>query len=140
MKTNGFKDVDYAREPRAVLKRFLEEWEKRDWAGMAKDTQKSWVLAMPDPEEMLKAVFSYKPIEATLVREAMLSNVAYACILNVRYLVARGVSADVQFDVRVICEIDKLMPSPDGDWGVNPVSLTPTMGLGYKNDKAENRC
>jgi len=140
MKIEGFKDIDYAKEPRAVLKRYLEKWEKRKWAGMVKDTQKSWVLAMPDPEEMLKAIFSYKPVAAKLVREAMISNVAYAAILDVKYQIARGVTADVQFDARVICEIDQLMPSPDGDWGVNPPSLTPTMGIGYKNDKAENRC
>ena len=125
MKMTGFREDLEPGHPELVLKEYLEKWAERDWKAMVELAQISWVGAMPDPEEMIKAMYGFKPIEAVLIKWAMLSDVAYAAIVNLNYTIARGVATEAQFDARVICEKGYLVPSPDGTWGVNPTSITP---------------
>ncbi|GAH62633.1 unnamed protein product [marine sediment metagenome] len=120
------KVEDYAEgTPERKLAEFYKAWKETDWETMVKVTQISWIEAMPKAKEMLKAMFQFKLINAELVESRMLNNVAFAAMVKVQYLIARGVVKDMECDARVICEKEPMLPAPDGEWGVNPQSTAP---------------
>lgn len=117
------KVEDYAEgTPERKLAEFYEAWKAMDWEAMVKVCQISWIESMPKAREMLKAMFQFRLVDAELVESRMPNNVAFAAMMKVKYLIARGVVKDMECDVRVICEKEPMLPAPDGEWGVNPNS------------------
>jgi len=112
--------------PGKVLRMFFEAWMKRDWKAMAKCAQKSWLEVSIDPEEYLKGMFNFKLRAFEVIEEVELNNVAFAAKVLYRYDIARNVSKNMSSDVRVICEVEPMVPAPDGEWGVNPNSVVVT--------------
>ena len=109
--------------PEEVLAKFLVCWKERQWDKMVEFTQLSWANIHDDPAEALKGVFSYKPLNVSVVGAEKISDVAYKAVLDITYALARGVSSNMKVEARMICETAPMEPSPDGVWGVNPQSL-----------------
>ena len=117
------KIEDYAKgTPKRKLAEFFRAWKDGDWEDMVKASQISWIEAMPKAREMLKAMYSFKLFNADIIESRMLNNVAFAAIVKVDYQIARGVVKSMESDARVICEKEPMLPSPNGEWGVNPNS------------------
>jgi len=110
------KAEDYAEEtPERKLAEFYKAWKEADWEAMVKVCQISWIEVRTNRREMLKAMFQFTLINAELVESRMLNNVAFAAMVKVQYLIARGVAKEMECDVRVICEKEPMLPAPDGD-------------------------
>ncbi len=109
--------------PQMVIGKFLDAWASRDWKAMEECSQVSWMNIIPEPREMLKAMFSFKPLSIDVEEKSLLNNVTFAAVLRIRYLIARGVEKECQLQVRVICEDGPMLPSPKGTWGVNPTTM-----------------
>lgn len=117
------KPEDYEEgTPKRKLAEFYQAWKKTDWEAMSRATQISWIESMPKSKELLKAMFQFRLVDAEIVEEKMLNNVAFAAMVKAEFLIARGVVKKIVNDVRVICEKEPMLPSPDGEWGVNPNS------------------
>lgn len=109
--------------PQMVIGQFLDAWASRDWKKMEECSQISWMNIIPDPREMLKAMFSYKPLSIEVTEKALLNNVTFAAMLKIRYLIARSVEKECVLQVRVLCEEGPMLPSAKGTWGVNPTTM-----------------
>lgn len=120
IKPENFKDGT----PEKALALYLEGWKERDWNKMLTWTQKSWVEMMPFSEEALKARYYFKIIDYEIVEMQMIGNVAFSAKIVMKYEIARGVVKTAAADARAICEIEPMVPAPNGEWGVNPTSVT----------------
>jgi|GEM_PF-4567615 len=117
------KPEDYEEgTPQRKLAEFYKAWKEADWEALSKASQVSWVESMPKSRELLKNMFQFRLTNAEIIEEKMLNNVVFAAMVKAEFLIARGVVKNTVNDVRVICEKEPMLPSPDGEWGVNPNS------------------
>ena len=70
--------------PQEVIGKFLDAWAFRDWKAMEECSQISWMNIIPEPREMLKAMFSYKPLSIEVGEKSLLNNVTFAAMLKIR--------------------------------------------------------
>lgn len=118
------KPEDYEEgTPQRKLAEFYVAWKEMDWEALVRAAQTSWVESMPKSKELLKAMFQFKLTNAEIIEMKMLNNVAFAAMVKVEYLIARGVAKNMVSNARVICEKEAMLPAPDGEWGVNPNSV-----------------
>jgi len=116
-----------ATSPEAAVYRFLEAWTAKDWCAMLENAQKSWVLAQDTPLEALKAILSYNLKDYKVLGSDQLNSVVNAITVILTIGIARGVTKNKTVTIRTISEIQPLLPSPDGEWGVNPITVA--MGI-----------
>lgn len=113
-----------ATTPEAAVFRFLEGWKNYKLANSLECCQKSWVIGLDDPLESLKAILSVNLKAYKVTSSVILNSVVQAVTAVLTISRARGVSQNINVVIRVIKEIQPLLPSPDGDWGVNPITAT----------------
>jgi len=108
--------------PESVVYQFLEGWMSKKWAGLLKVTQKSWVVAQEDPLEALKSILSYNLKGYKALNSIKLNEVVHAITVILSLSIARGVVQNKTVTIRTIKEMQPLLPSPEGEWGVNPIT------------------
>jgi len=108
--------------PESVVYQFLEGWKSKKWAGLLKATQKSWVVAQDDPLEALKSILSYNLKGYKALNSIKLNEVVHAITVILSLSIARGVVQNKTVTIRTIKEVQPLLPSPEGEWGVNPIT------------------
>jgi len=119
-----------ASSPEACVYHFLEAWIKAKWSVMLENTQKSWVIAQDNPLEALRAVLSHNLKGYKVLDSTRLNPVVNAITVILSVGIARGVTKNKTVTIRTISEIQPLLPSPEGEWGVNPI----TVGMEIFND------
>ena len=114
--------------PRETLINYLEAWKATNWAQMAQYLQLSWAEQMALNQvpviEALQVIYQNRLIEYEFIAGSDLNNVVYAAHIRIKIGIARNVTQTMDVLGRVICEEAPLLPSPEGQWGVNPNSLT----------------
>lgn len=114
------------RSPERALANYLVGWQKGDWKGMVKHTQKSWLSMKKDQgydsSEAISVMYDFKDLlGAKILNTKHVSNVIADIDLRVQYALGADVKT-VTMQVRLMRESASLQPSPSGDWGVNPSS------------------
>jgi len=117
--------------PESALTLWLDAWASRNFRQMSELSQMTWRETTPKPVKLLKAWFGFKtPLEASIgpVRAARARSLAVlredvAKDVGVTLTYRRGEEVfHVILRVRLIREVGVRKPSPDGIWGVNPLS------------------
>lgn len=110
--------------PEASVYRFLEAWVNSKWDVAIKNVQKSWVITQNDPLGALRAILSYNLRDYKVLESTQLNPVVCAVTVILTIGIARGVTQNKTVAIRTISEIQPLLPSPDGEWGINPITAT----------------
>ncbi|NIM59998.1 MAG: hypothetical protein GTO16_13820 [Candidatus Aminicenantes bacterium] len=111
------------KEPFDVLDDYFNAWKDKDWQKMLDCCQVSWREGQPDPIGDLKHWHGYKLIEADIQHMAILSAVSVQGKVRIKYHIARNVPKEIEVYPMLICEKAPLQPDPEGEWGVNPLSM-----------------
>lgn len=126
-----------------VLESFMEAWKKEDWGTAARATQLIWYHSkrgelitralknmegteIGNPAEALKQLlipFIPKLLKFEIKGHKSISNVTKDVKIAVEYESADNIISHKTLIARIICEKAPFLPSPNGKWGVNPVSL-----------------
>ncbi len=108
----------------AILKctEFMDAWKAEDWKRLLKHCQITWVEDGHPKMSALRWIKEWYgsrpiPISAEVVDYQLKTQTTVDAIIKVK------ISGEVKFiRARIICEKEAYKPSPDGIWGVNPVS------------------
>ena len=111
------------KEPFDVLSDYFDAWRDGDWQKMLDCCQISWRESRPDPIADLKTWHGYKLIEAEILNMAILSIVSIQGKVRIKYHIARNTPREIEAYPMLICEKAPLLPDPEGEWGVNPLSM-----------------
>lgn len=108
---------------------FLAAWKARDWDAMLKCCQKTWV-SKGDRAERIEALedlfggYSLIHYQVKAEPKEVPSEMAFKLRLCTQIRRRPGsVKRDPPTECMVIRESAPYMPSPEGDWGVNPLSV-----------------
>ncbi len=110
------------KSPEWTLAKFFEAWEKRNWKAMVRFCQLSWVALPDDREATLSLQFRYKLLGAKILKTEKISEVTRDISVEIHYKDII-IKKRTRRKVRLICELAPMKPSPEGQWGVNPISM-----------------
>ena len=107
-----------------TLANWVAAWRDQDWQRMADLSQLTWVDAEPDPVGILDAWYGFKtPLKGFEVKEIdRISEVASDVTFVVHYEAFANQIDKKEITAKVIRETAPYNPSPQGEWGVNPIS------------------
>ena len=119
-----------SRDPRIVTAKmcanaFFDAWKAKDWAGMLDHSQITWREETENPALWLHSNFGHLDLRCYTILDARATgDCSVDVIASMKAYTAHG-SLRLRGDARarVICEIGARDPSPDGTWGVNPISV-----------------
>lgn len=111
------------KEPFEILVDYFDAWQEKDWEKMLGCCQISWREAQPDPIEDLKAWHDGRLIEAEILHIIPLSAVSMQGKVRIKYYIARNTPRETEIYPMLICEKAPLLPAPEGEWGINPMSM-----------------
>lgn len=106
-----------------ILKSFMYSWKNEDWEEMWKNTQITWHSKKMNNVKMLSDLFGVKKLQDYKIVE---TNAISNCCTDIEVLITYSTSEmpdkKVTIKPRLLKEIKEYRPSPDGRWGVNPIS------------------
>ncbi len=100
-----------------TLKSFLDAWKLQDYEKMHTLCQKTFKVG--HTKNQLKAIMPNRIKSFKLIKTEKSTEVVYDFDISVRI---EGKSKKSM--ARVICETEPFKPSIDGEWGVNPLSIS----------------
>lgn len=107
-------------EVREVVQAFFEAWVERDFEAMLDICQTTWADKPWASRARLENMFSLD-ITGFVLAEPDVRRDGVVVDVPVRVVVGPGRTADLV--ARVLCERAPMRPDPEGEWGVNPVSV-----------------
>jgi hypothetical protein len=109
--------------PERALAEYVAAWRDEDWARMVSYAQKTWVDAESDPAATLEAMYDFRALKGFEVKEiTRISEVTSDITFAVSYEAIPNQIDRKEITARVIRETAPYNPSPQGAWGVNPLS------------------
>lgn len=101
---------------------FLEAWKEKRWSLAAELMQKTWLAGESDPEKRLETWFGNRELLGAKISSINpISEAAVRVIVRVTYKF--GNQTEKKYIVfMVVCEKEARQPSPEGTWGINPIS------------------
>jgi len=109
--------------PEQALLRFLYSWYREDWSAAVLYTQKTWRAGESKPAKVLK--WQLKDLKLKDLESISKSEIS-PVVVDMRVVVlveTLGSLRKMKIVVRVIKEKGPYLPSLDGDWGINPLSI-----------------
>jgi hypothetical protein len=89
---------------------------------MVKFSQKTWRSGEPNPAEKLEDWYGFKDLlGAKITKRTPVSNVTVDITATIYYSFGSEIETKI-ITGRVIREVAPYKPSPNGEWGVNPIS------------------
>jgi len=112
------------KSPEWVLAKFLDAWEKRNYKMMVRYCQLSWVRLNQhcDVDKLLSAQFRHKLLSAKILKTEKISDVTTDISVEIYYKDI-NIKKRIRRKARLICEKAPMQPSPEGEWGINPISM-----------------
>jgi hypothetical protein len=108
--------------PRALAE-FVLAWKNQDWNAMVDSSQETWISEEPDPAALLEAWYDFKTLRGFEVKDVQtVSDVTADITFIVQYEAVTNEISKKQITARLIRENGPYNPSPQGEWGVNPLS------------------
>ena len=118
------------KNPREVLRDFLAAWYRQDWKDMFIYCQDTWCSKSNHSPEVLRDMFGLRELMTfTIGNEVPIKDsifklgVAKDFICEIEWRNPKDKIYKHQIRARLLCEIAPYQPRPDGDWGVNPISI-----------------
>lgn len=105
----------------SALQKFLEAWQQRDWAAMYSLSQKTW--ATRNDAAVLAGYFGKKDLERWSIGDAEMARPTVFRLPMTLTFKLDGQSFEVSASAMVLCEAGPYQPNPDGQWGINPISM-----------------
>jgi hypothetical protein len=106
-----------------ALAEYVSAWKNQDWSEMVKWSQMTWADGEPDPAGVLEAWYDFKTLKGFEIKDVeVVSEVTTDITFVVHYEAIPNQISKKQIAARVIRETAPYEPSPQGEWGVNPIS------------------
>ena len=109
--------------PERTVAEYAAAWRDQDWQRMVNFTQITWLDSSPDAPDELAAFYDFKLLHGFEISGVeQITDVAARVTFSVAYELFAGEIETKEITAMVIKEVAPLSPSPEGQWGVNPIS------------------
>jgi len=114
-------DLDNKNTAEYMVSKLFESWKAKDFKGINKYIQGTW-LYHNNKERFEKMFGIYKLIDFYIYDKEIITNCRHEVDFRVD-VIFNDKTKSLYGKANVICETAPYEPSPNGKWGVNPLSL-----------------